>query len=242
MLREGGRTRKRLKKLLQPFYVPRYVSNHGVLLPTRYPLLTKGIRRQIYFGEYESKEAEIVSRRLEKDDVVMEVGAGIGFLSALCARRIGSEKVFAYEANPALFELIAMTHRINGVAPVVENAILGKENGERLFYLEKEFWASSTTVKTNAQAILVSQKDLNSELAKRRPTFLIVDIEGGEKEFFAVANLDTVRKICIETHPGILSNEEITDLFELLFRQGFVLDFSLIRKNVFYLYRPSDAQ
>lgn len=238
-MRRHGRTERRLKKLLWRIRVPQWVDNCGVRLPTNHPLIAPGIRRQIFFGEYEAKEAEIVSRRLADDDVVMEVGAGIGYLSALCAKRLGNGRVFAYEANPALMELIAATHRENGVAPRVRNALLADGTGKRTLFIEPEFWASSTLAgSSGAQATAVEQADLNAELAAVRPTFLIVDIEGGEVEFFAAARLDGVRKICVETHPGTLGDASLSGMFARLFAQGFALDFSLMRKNVFYLYRP----
>lgn len=238
-MKRQSRSARRLKKLLWHLRVPEFVDNQGVLLPTRHAAISEGIRRQIYFGEYEAKEVEIVARRLAPDDVVMEVGAGIGYLSALCAKRIGGDRVFAYEANPALMEVIAATHRTNGVAPTVKNVLLAEGDGARTFYVEQEFWASSSVARSQgARTIEVPQADLNREIAGVGPTFLIVDIEGGEIEFFATADLSGVRKICVETHPGTLTDAQLSRMLERLFAQGFALDFSLIRKNVFYLYRP----
>lgn len=233
-----GKTARRIKKLLQHVHVPAYVNNHGVMLPTRHRMISPGIKREIYFGSYESKEIEIVSRRVTDDDVVMEVGAGIGYLSAFCAQRVGGERVFAYEANPAMMEVIADTHARNGVKPQVFNVLLAEGDGECSFYVADEFWASSAKADAaKGRQITVPQRDLNAELARVKPTFLIVDIEGGEIEFFATARLDGVRKICVETHPGVLTDAQLSQMFAGLFAQGFALDFSLIRKNVFFLHR-----
>lgn len=237
-MRRRSRTARRLKKLLWRVHVPGWMDNHGVLLPTDGPGISPGIRKEIFFSDYEAKEIEIVARRLAPDDVVMEVGAGIGFLSAYCAKRIGSERVFAYEANPALMEVIAATHRRNGVAPAVRNVLLAEGDGEREFHVEPEFWASSAVQgSSRAQTIRVPQADLNAELARVRPTFLVVDIEGGEVEFFAHADLATVRKICVELHPGIQTDAALSGMLGGLFAQGFALDFSLLRKNVMFLAR-----
>lgn len=238
-MQDKSRSKRRLKKFLWKVHVPDFVDNRGVLLPTRHSTISPAIRKEIYFGDYEAKESEIVAKRLSDDDVVMEVGAGIGYLSAFCAKRIGSGRVFAYEANPAMMEVIALTHRANGVAPTVKNTLLAEGSGTREFHVTDEFWASSSVAPTTgARTIAVPQSDLNAEIAAVRPTFLIVDIEGGEIEFFAVADLAGVRKICVETHPGVLSNAEISGLLMNLIHKGFALDFALIRKNVFYFYRP----
>jgi len=237
-MRRNGRTARKLKKIAWRFKQPDWADNHGVMLPVKHALVSPGIAREIYFGDYEAKEIEIISKRLAADDVVFEVGAGLGFLSAYCAKRTGSDKVFTYEANPELIPLIRETHARNGVAPTVTNAMLARGDGEREFRLEDDFWASSAH-RASGRAITVKQLDLDSELARIRPSFMIVDIEGGEAEFFAGADLATVRKICVETHPDVLGDRVLSEMFAGLVAKGFALDFSLIRKNVFFFHRTT---
>lgn len=238
MFRKGGKTDKRLKKFFWHWQKPAWAENQGIWLPCNQPGIAPGIARQIYFGEYESKEVDIVASQLETADTVVEVGTGLGYLSAFCARRIGNDRVHTFEANPALMPLINATHQRNAIAPSVHNVLLARGDGECTFYVEPEFWASSTTARSeHALVIKVPQRDLNAELARLSPSFLIVDIEGGEAEFFAYADLAGVHKICLETHPDVLGNDGISTIFSRLFSQGFVLDFSCIRKNVFFFYR-----
>jgi len=242
MIRKGGKADRRLKKIAWRWRQPEWAQNRGIWLPCGQAGITPGIARQIYFGEYESKEIDIVARKLEAGDVVLEVGAGLGYISAFCARRIGNERVHAFEANPALMPLIRATHERNAVAPGVHNVLLAQGEGVCTFYVESEFWASSTKPRgTQAQAIKVAQRDLNAELRRLAPTFLVVDIEGGEAEFFAYADLAGVSKICVETHPDVLGDTGVSALFSRLFDQGFVLDFSCMRKNVFFFYRQQRA-
>lgn len=240
MYKRGGRTEKRLKKIAWKFKRPAWARNQGIWLPCCQKGVAHGIARQIYFGEYESKEIDIVSRRLSPDDVVLEVGTGLGYLSAFCAKRIGSEKVHTFEANPALIPMILATYERNGISPSVHNVILARGSGTRTFYVDAEFWASSTMSRgAESKAIEVPQRDLNAEIDRIKPTFMIVDIEGGEADFFAYARLDGVNKICIETHADLIGNSGVTEVFDHIFRQGFSLDFGCIRKNVFYFYRES---
>jgi FkbM family methyltransferase len=234
-----SRTKRRINKLKWAFgLVSDYSDNYGIKLPTKHPLISKSIQKQIFFSEYEAKEVYIIHNRISPDDIIMEVGSGIGYLSALCATIVGENNVFTYEANPELIDVIKITYQENNIHPKVINALLAKGNGTHTFYVEKDYWASSSIeISKNARKISVPQKDLNSELNKISPTFLIVDIEGGEKDFFKEADLSTVNKIYIETHPEILSNEQISSIFKKLFSYGFHLDFSITRKNVFFLYR-----
>ncbi len=235
-MRKNGRTARKLKILAWRFKQPEWADNHGILLPVKHHLVSPGIAREIYMGDYEAKEIEIISKRLDASDVVFEVGAGLGYLSAYCAKRTGSDKVHTYEANPELIPLIRETHARNDVAPTVTNALLAQGDGERQFRIEDDFWASSAH-REGGRAINVKQLDLNSELARIRPSFMIVDIEGGEAEFCAGARLDGVRKICVETHPDVLGDRILSEMFACLVGKGFALDFSLIRKNVFYFHR-----
>ena len=235
-MRKNGRTARKLKKLAWRFSQPDWADNHGVMLPVKHRLVSPGIAREIYMGDYEAKEIEIISKRLDNDEVVFEVGAGLGYLSAYCAKRVGGDKVFTYEANPELIPLIRETHARNAVAPTVTNALLAQDEGEREFRIEADFWASSAH-RDGGRAITVRQLDLNAELARIRPTFMIVDIEGGEAEFFAGADLPTVQKICVETHPDVLGDRVLSEMFAGLVAKGFALDFSLIRKNVFFFHR-----
>jgi len=237
-MRRNGRTARRLKRLAWHFRQPAWADNHGVMLPVKHALVSPGIAREIYLGDYEAKEIEIISRRLAADDVVFEVGAGLGFLSAYCAKRTGAKRVFAYEANPELIPLIRQTHARNQVAPTLTNALLANGDGEREFHLENEFWASSAH-RSGGRSITVRQLDRNTELARVKPSFLIVDIEGGEAEFFAGADLSRVRKICVETHPDVLGDRLLSEMVADLVAKGFALDFSLIRKNVFFFHRPA---
>jgi hypothetical protein len=120
----------------------------------------------------------------------------------------------------------------------VTNALLARGEGEREFHIEDDFWASSAH-RGGGRAITVKQLDLDRELGRIRPSFMIVDIEGGEAEFFAGADLSTVRKICVETHPDVLGDRVLSEMFAGLVAKGFALDFSLIRKNVFFFHRTA---
>ena len=242
MLRKGGKTEKRLKKLLHRVHRPGWQEVAGIALPLKHPLITPPIRRDIYFGDYERKELDVIERRLGAGDTVMEIGAGIGFLSAYCAKVVGDDHVFAYEANPALLELIGEVHARNRVRPEVIQALLGEGDGERDFFVEPDYWASSLVRRSpQARCVRIRQIDLNGELRRVAPSFLIVDVEGGEYELLRRADLSGVSKLCLEVHPDVLGDARLSELFAALVAVGLALDFSLMRKNVFYFYREALA-
>jgi FkbM family methyltransferase len=240
MIRPGGKTEKRIRRMLWLLPKAGYTTNFGVRLPLKHPAITPPIQKDIYFGVYESKEAELVQKKIAADDVVMEVGAGIGFLSALSAKVVGGERVFAYEANPQLMDVIKQVHQLNQVAPTVSNVLLGEGDGEREFWLEKNYWASSLIQGSgDATPIRVRQIDLNREIERIQPSFMVLDIEGGEYEFLRHARLGPIRKMVIEVHPHVLGYTRISEMLGWLFAAGFALDVGNPRKNVLYLFREA---
>ena len=49
----------------------------------------------------------MIGRLLTSEDRVLDIGACTGLTSAICAKRIGSERVLSYEANTRLQRVIA---------------------------------------------------------------------------------------------------------------------------------------
>ncbi len=130
-----------------------------------------------------------------------------------CAKKIGSERVFTFEANPALSSLIKETYDLNEVSSNevssnFENCLVADHNGAQTFYISKAFWGSSIIPSPSAAPIQITTRSFNDELKRIKPTFLIVDIEGGEWELSHYMQLEGVRKIVIETHPWKIGEDK----------------------------------
>ncbi|MBD1847254.1 FkbM family methyltransferase [Cyanobacteria bacterium FACHB-63] len=195
--------------------------------------LSKLVCKALCYGFYEFEEISLLQRYLSTSDTVMEIGAGIGFLSSYCAKSIGSSRVFAYEANPLLRSHIEDTYRLNAVNPNVEFCILSQSEGTTTFYVEKDFWISSTIPHTSqAQAIQVPMKSLNQEIQRINPTFLILDIEGGEYDLLQFIDFHTIEKVLIEIHEPILGTEKVNFVREQLNNAGFELSESFTTTDV----------
>jgi FkbM family methyltransferase len=172
--------------------------------------------------QYETPEARIVRHAIQPGDVVLELGTGLGFLASLCAKIVGSNNVHTYEANPALEPVIQRNFKLNGLSPRLEITLLGEEMGSVTLYVMKNFWSSSTIKRhPRAKPIRVPMKCFNDELARLRPSFLIIDIEGGEYDFIHYAQLDGVQKICIELHPHVIGKGAVAKVEAFFISQGF---------------------
>ena len=100
-----------LKNPLRKFF--KAVKIEGIQIPILKENLSKILQLQIYMGFYEKEELKLVKYLLDENDIVMELGTGLGLLSSYCAKKIGSHRVFTYEANPALETYIRHTYRLN---------------------------------------------------------------------------------------------------------------------------------
>ncbi|MDD2885829.1 MAG: FkbM family methyltransferase [Dechloromonas sp.] len=238
MIRKDGRTMRRLRKLRFALNKPQTAENSGVFLPVGGQGISPALRRAIYLDPYEAHERGVIEKKLAADDVVLELGAGIGFISTFCAKRIGSERVFAVEANPVMAETIRETYRLNGVAPQLTCGLLGQGDGEETFYVEGNFISSSTLQRSaSAQPVKTPRYDARAFIEQVRPTFLICDIEGGEQDLLAYMPLTGVKKLCIELHPHVIGNAGTSEIVQRLLNEGFVCDFLSSSGKVFFFER-----
>jgi len=95
--------------------------------------------------------------------------------------------------------------------------------------------------------VTVPRLDLNAALERIRPTFLIVDIEGGESELFEFIRLDGIRKIAIELHDSVIGAKRAQEICDQLDQAGFTVDWSHSSsidgyKKELFLFRAAPAQ
>jgi FkbM family methyltransferase len=163
------------------------------------------VERALSRGGYEREELSLIGEVLLPDDVVLEVGAGLGLVSTFCAKRVGSSRVFAYEADPELEPCIRETYELNGVEPTLEMCAVGGQSGRVTLFRDKHFVSSSVVRRrVGAKPVEVPGKALSYIVEKVRPTMLIVDAEGAEREMFEGAQLEGVTRIVLELHDRVI--------------------------------------
>lgn len=192
-------------------------------------------------GTYESDECQLLQEVLGPQDIVLEVGTGLGVVSTLCARRVGSERVFTYEANPDLEPWIRDTWALNGVHPTLAICAVGTKDGEVVFYRDKHLWSSSVVPRApDMRPVRVAMRSLTAEAARYRATLLIVDAEGAEREMFRAAELPTVTRIVVELHERVIGPDGVARARADLAALGFVEDAALSRGEQLVLRRRAE--
>lgn len=194
--------------------------NHGVLIPIVPGIFSEAITQSVQSGRYEEHEASLLDALIQPSEVILEIGAGCGFISTYCAKNPHAQRVFCVEANPNMIDVIKLTHEINGVDVTIFNEILGKVDGETDFFVHQDFWASGTH-SFLGKPIKVKTTSFQSRLNQIRPTMLIVDIEGGEEALFEDVDLTGVKKIMLELHQPTIGRRGMKKVFDLLSAQNF---------------------
>lgn len=212
---------------------PNIISIRGVKIKI-HNSFSNTIIRSIYGENYEKPELDILRSYLSQEDIVMELGTGLGLLSSYCAKKVGSDRVFSYEANPNLQPIIEENYALNNVNPRLKICLLDREKGYQTFYVGKDFWSSSN-IKRNStdKAIEVQVNEFNQEINKINPTFLIIDIEGGEYELLQYAQLNSVQKVLIEIHPHVIGEGKATETIDNITKLGFTIRKVKEKENIF---------
>jgi FkbM family methyltransferase len=190
--------------------------------------MSRRVERALSKGGYEREELRLIGTVLSPADVVLEVGAGLGLVSSYCAKRIGSNRVFAYEADPELESCIRETYRLNGVEPTLEMCAVGAQAGRVTLYRDKHFVSSSVVRRrVGSRPVEVPGRALNYVVEKVRPTLLVIDAEGAERDLFQDAKLPTVNKIVLELHERVIGPDATERVRAQLAGLGFEVDQAL---------------
>jgi FkbM family methyltransferase len=168
-------------------------------------------------GQHTRHERAILRDELRLDDRLMELGGGIGTVAITASRIIGSENVLSFEANPTIEDLIRKNYALNDVSPTLKINLVGEEYGTQTFYVNERF-SRSSMIKPEGESrpVPVPVVPFAEELARFKPTFLVVDIQGSEKDFLRYADLSSIRSLLIEFHPSMIGFNEIAKLRKLL--------------------------
>ena len=175
-------------------------------------------------GRHTRHERQLMIPLLEPDDVVMELGGGIGMLSTACSLKIGGDRVHSYEANPTMESLIRKNYELNGVKPHLKMCMLDEKPGSCTFHVSEHFARSSAYQlkdQGETKAYEVPVESLNDEIHRIKPTVLIMDVQGSEGKLLGFADLSNVQKLLVEVHSNVIGISRVNELRRQLRNQGF---------------------
>lgn len=205
-----------------------YLQVGGVVIPEDAAVITPAIRAAMLGGRFEAEESLQIPLIVRPGDRVLEIGAGIGFISTLLSRQRRVSSVLAVEANPNLIAYMERLHARNRVRKVRRlNAVLTNEPvASRTFYLRQDFWMGSLVPGPNPYlaTVEVPTRNFDALLRDEGVSLIVCDVEGAEAFLFDGADLAEVDRIFVEMHDHITGLSGVARLFATLCMQGFVYD------------------
>jgi FkbM family methyltransferase len=202
--------------------------HRGIKIPLIEGIISPKIVEKIKIGRYETNEAIQLGKIIEKGEVILEIGGGIGFISSISALNPNTRSVEIFEANPNLRPMIESLHALNGISNVTVNTGVLMHNVSSAtvpFYVHPDFWASSLSPGAGDRIkVDVPAFSFNAVIERIRPTLIICDIEGGELDLFEHANLKGVQKVLIEIHQNVVGRAGIKRLFDIFSARNFHYD------------------
>jgi FkbM family methyltransferase len=194
-----------------------------------------GISRDLYLYRTREKfSVQFFEKFVKDDDVVVDIGANIGYYVLLEHRIATRGQIFACEPVPFNRTLLERNLELNGIkdVQVLPLAFGDGEEGEREFYIyDRINWASfhnnagSKIVKTITVKTTTVDAFTDQYLGGRWPTLLRMDVEGHEYEIIKGAQRVLAQspnlKIFMEIHPHLLSAEKLDEMLTTLERHNF---------------------
>lgn len=192
---------------------------------------TKSIGRSVLTtGVYDLTVSETLLRLIDPDDVVIDAGANVGYMTMLASIACGPRgEVLAYEPQREVFEtlkknveLLQKTRKLRNVS--LRNCALGDTDGFAWLELPKDFESNDGVARVtrdytpNASLARVPMRTIDSELGTATARVLKLDVEGFELRVLEGAKRAlTTRRI---THV-VFEEHDINDSSVARFLGGF---------------------
>ena len=211
--------------LLEPLLHPA-----GVKLPFESPsdaaLIIPEIRSEIRAGTYSADMIGLLDDAVRPGDRVLVIGAGLGVVSTLVAKRSDVKRVIAVEANTTLIPYLKRVHDLNGT-PAVEtvNAVLAEDKKGRVpFFARRDLRMSSLLPHDRSwqQVMMVPFMDLNLILAEEQISLIICDIPVDAAQLVARAELESVERVLVNCTDEPAACWEEDGACALLIKRGFL--------------------
>lgn len=161
-------------------------------------------------GGWEEETTRLFREVAKEGDVIVDLGANIGYYTLLAARIVGSEgRVYAFEPDPSNYKLLVNNITLNDFTNVVtEEKAVSDKMGTLTFYLNAQDMGAHTIYKTEKyrKVIVVESVTLDKYFEGRECPVNIVkmDIEGAElavlKGMGNIMKMNKGLKIFIEFH------------------------------------------
>ena len=143
---------------------------------------------------HEKTIVNLVKNEIKEGDVVLDIGAHIGYYTVLFAKLVGPKgKVISFEASPTNFEILKKNVSVNGYQNVIlNNKAVSDKNGKLTLYITGETSTQNFLFKPEKtkETIEIDTITLDEYFRdfKEKINFMKIDIAGAEPRAFKEMN------------------------------------------------------
>jgi len=153
------------------------------------------------FGAYDMEETRFLLDVVKENDVVLDIGANLGWYTLNWSKKLKDVKVFSFEPIPHIYDKFVQNLTLNGLQ--IKNAFnfgLSNVNSEVDFFFDTERCGASSMVNlrdrtspTNVKCQVKRLDDVFPSLEVDKLDFIKCDVEGAEKLVFE-GGIETITK------------------------------------------------
>ncbi len=218
LLRAGGRFFDR--------YVQEY-RHRGLRFEIPRELSTPEFRARFLLHRYEVPERVLTRKHIARDATVLELGGCLGVISCLVNRRLADpRRHVVFEPHPLIAPYLEANRARNGCGFQVRQQIIARAS-TATFYRRDPSIAGSSTVRIGRSKIEVPTTTVERVEQETGFAFdsLVIDIEGGEHQFFTenMGLTERLRVAIVEFHPQIIGNAACAEIRDRLMAAGLAL-------------------
>ena len=196
-------------------------------------------------GVYGELDTKIIREEIHEGDIVIDVGANIGYYTLIFAQLVGSSgKVFAFEPESKNFEILKKNIEINNYPNIVaEQKIVSDKSGiVKLFIAEHGIVGHRINQQKSSQKFIEVESIILDNYIKKlnldnKINFIKIDVEGSEPKVLEGAKeiMQKSNQLKIFTEFNREAVEEYgiepKEMIDLLYRNGFKIYLPNYKEN-----------
>ena len=196
-------------------------------------------------GVYGELDTKIIREEIHEGDIVIDVGANIGYYTLIFAQLVGSSgKVFAFEPESKNFEILKKNIEINNYPNIVaEQKIVSDKSGiVKLFIAEHGIVGHRINQQKSSQKFIEVESIILDNYIKKlnldnKINFIKIDVEGSEPKVLEGAKeiMQKSNQLKIFTEFNRESVKEYgvepKEMIDLLYRNGFKIYLPNYKEN-----------
>lgn len=196
-------------------------------------------------GVYGELDTKIIREEIHEGDIVIDVGANIGYYTLIFAQLVGSSgKVFAFEPEPKNFEILKKNIEINNYQNIVaEQKIVSDKSGiVKLFIAEHGIVGHRINQQKSSQKFIEVESIILDNYIKKlnldnKINFIKIDVEGSEPKVLEGAKeiMQKSNQLKIFTEFNREAVEEYgiepKEMIDLFYRNGFKIYLPNYKEN-----------